>query len=117
MIKKAASFVAAAAALSRGIVEIRRFMLSRAQAKEEHQGNVMDIPTADGDVLVCKRVPSEGRAAAAHLANGESDQPAANDDLRQLTRDELYQKAKALEIPGRSAMRKDELVDALSDAL
>jgi DNA end-binding protein Ku len=36
------------------------------------------------------------------------------DDLASLSRDELYERAQKEEIPGRSSMSKDELVDALS---
>jgi DNA end-binding protein Ku len=36
------------------------------------------------------------------------------DDLASLSRDELYERAQEEDIPGRSSMSKDELVDALS---
>lgn len=35
--------------------------------------------------------------------------------LRRLTRDELYERARSRDIPGRSSMTKDELVEVLSD--
>jgi DNA end-binding protein Ku len=36
------------------------------------------------------------------------------DDLRELSRDELYERAQEEDVPGRSSMSKDQLVDALS---
>lgn len=38
---------------------------------------------------------------------------AAGEDLEDLTRDELYERARELEIPGRSGMKKQELIRAL----
>jgi hypothetical protein len=38
---------------------------------------------------------------------------ATGDDLSRLTREELYGRAQAAEIPGRSSMSKDDLVQAL----
>lgn len=48
------------------------------------------------------------------MARAEADVPAdaPTDDL---TRDELYERAKAADIPGRSAMTKQELADALQE--
>jgi hemerythrin superfamily protein len=40
---------------------------------------------------------------------------AAKEDLLDLTKDELYEKAKDLDIPGRSSMNKDELAEELAD--
>ena len=39
-----------------------------------------------------------------------------DDGLAGLTKDELYERARAADIPGRSAMSKDELVRALRSA-
>jgi DNA end-binding protein Ku len=38
------------------------------------------------------------------------------EDLARLSRDELYERAQRLGIPGRSAMNKDELIAALKKA-
>jgi DNA end-binding protein Ku len=35
-------------------------------------------------------------------------------DLKDLSRDELYERAQREDVPGRSSMSKEELVDALS---
>lgn len=48
--------------------------------------------------------------AAAQLAAGER---AGREDVSKLSRDELYERAKAAEIPGRSQMSKDELAKAV----
>lgn len=41
---------------------------------------------------------------------------ATNEAYEDLTKDELYRRAKALDIQGRSQMTKDELISAVSDA-
>jgi hypothetical protein len=45
------------------------------------------------------------------ITAGASEGASAHLDL--LSRDELYARARAADVPGRSTMRKDELVDAL----
>jgi DNA end-binding protein Ku len=45
--------------------------------------------------------------------DGNGDDP-GGDDLDDLSRDELYERAQDAEIPGRSSMSKKELIDALS---
>jgi hypothetical protein len=55
-----------------------------------------DPPAASG--------PSEGQTAASDV-----------DDLAELTRDELYEKAKELDIDGRSKMNKAELLAAVAE--
>jgi hypothetical protein len=42
-----------------------------------------------------------------------TDRPGREPALADLTRDELYERAQAAEIPGRSGMSKDDLIDAL----
>jgi hemerythrin superfamily protein len=51
--------------------------------------------------------------AAAQMARGER---AGRADVADLTRDELYERAKEADIPGRSGMTKDELAKAVQDA-
>jgi DNA end-binding protein Ku len=57
-------------------------------------------------VAVLKRQLEEGGAKS---GGGKS-------DLRERTRDELYEMARDLDVPGRSKMTKDELVAAVKDA-
>ena len=49
------------------------------------------------------------------LQGGDEDEGVASypESLAELTRDELYQEARRLDVPGRSKMSKDELVRAL----
>ena len=46
---------------------------------------------------------------------GQRDSEPADDQLAAATRDELYEKAKKADIPGRSQMKKDELIEALRE--
>jgi DNA end-binding protein Ku len=43
-------------------------------------------------------------------------QGSAGEDLSTLSREQLYERAKALDIPGRSGMSKKELVKAIESA-
>lgn len=52
-------------------------------------------------------------AATAGVAWYRARTPKAGDDLAELTRDELYERARAADIPGRSDMNKDEFIRAL----
>ncbi|MEA2322737.1 MAG: end-binding protein Ku [Solirubrobacteraceae bacterium] len=55
------------------------------------------------------------RAGGAGAGEGDGDGDAhGGDDLDDLSRDELYERAQDVEIPGRSSMTKKELIDALS---
>jgi hypothetical protein len=70
--------------------------------------------TQAGAALVQRRSPtSEPTKAAAPSPTSAEDQ---DDELDQLTRGELYQRAQQASIPGRSAMSKDELIAALRRA-
>lgn len=58
------------------------------------------------------RVAEKAQAARERFGGGSS--PPQN--LEDLTKDELYQRAQDKDIPGRSEMSKDELVEALRGA-
>jgi DNA end-binding protein Ku len=47
--------------------------------------------------------------------DGDGDGRASSDDLEDLSRDELYERAQEADVPGRSSMSRDELVKALSE--
>jgi DNA end-binding protein Ku len=49
-------------------------------------------------------------------AQGRRGAPAADGDLDELSKDELYERAKKADIPGRSQMTREELLDALRAA-
>ncbi len=69
-------------------------VLKRSLAQDE------DVPAADAD---------------APAADAPADAAAAADDLDGLTRAELYERAQALDVPGRSSMNKAALVAALRE--
>ena len=48
-------------------------------------------------------------------ASGKKRPAKDGDDLGELSREELYERAQKADVPGRSSMSKDELVEALSD--
>ncbi|HEY0485906.1 MAG TPA: hemerythrin domain-containing protein [Mycobacteriales bacterium] len=65
-----------------------------------------------GDAFAAARARELEKAG---LAAGVSAADAPADDLGDATRDELYEKAKEADIPGRSGMKKDELAEALRE--
>jgi len=65
-------------------------------------------PKQAPDLMEALKASLEGRAAA----RGGS---AGNGDLGALSKDELYERAKKADVPGRADMTKDELVAALSE--
>ncbi len=99
------------------------------ESKKEERGAVKTAPaavdeeTGGGDVIdlmeVLKRSLQGGEAAARKPrrsgpgSSGAGSDGARSEALAQLTRDELYERAKALEISGRSSMTKAELADAI----
>lgn len=74
-------------------------------ASEVEQAGGGDEDTSDGDVIDLLEVIR--RSLAEQVPDGEA-RP-----LSDLTRDELYERAQELDIPGRSSMRKAELVEAV----
>ncbi len=54
-------------------------------------------------------------ALEASLERAASGRPSGGADLTKMTKDELYDLAQERDLPGRSSMSKDELVEALSD--
>ncbi|QGG96425.1 non-homologous end joining protein Ku [Actinomarinicola tropica] len=88
--------------------------------EEEESAPVIDLMAAlEASVKRAK----EGRAAAkgaggsggAARSSG-SDAGDATDELAEMSKDELYEEAQRLDIPGRSKMGKDDLVEAIRSA-
>jgi hypothetical protein len=61
-------------------------------------------------------IGAAGGAVLIRLRPGSGPVDPADDGLGTLTRNELYERARVAEIPGRSRMTKDELIRALRDA-
>ena len=56
---------------------------------------------------------SEEKAARIANASGASSRGGRSEPYEDWTKDELYDRAKELDVEGRSTMTKDELIDAL----
>jgi DNA end-binding protein Ku len=67
---------------------------------------------------VPERTPDlmEALRASLKAAEGQRDGRAARDGLEQLSKDDLYKRAKQADIPGRADMSKDQLIEALKAA-
>jgi Rho termination factor, N-terminal domain len=61
-----------------------------------------------GPTGIARRAQRLGRAVKQRIGGSER-------ELAELPKDELYEQAKERDIPGRSAMTKDELIDALEN--
>jgi DNA end-binding protein Ku len=107
-----------------------RRLRSLAESKRSSGVDVREAPpeVAGGDgtdvidlmeVLKRSLQGGEARAAEPRGADGEptggrtAGGSASSGRLQELTKAELYERAQALDIPGRSSMKKDELVDAI----
>lgn len=95
---------------------------SGAAAREEGRGDVIDLMEAlkrrigrGEDGQGAERTRSEGRAGRPS-GDGAAPEAARDEDLAERTKDELYERARDLDIPGRSRMSKDELIRAIRDA-
>jgi DNA end-binding protein Ku len=74
---------------------------------------------AEGRAFVTEEAAKPGKIAdlmEALRASVEAAKQDRKDDLAQLSREELYERAQRLDIPGRSGMNKDELIAALEKA-
>ena len=58
--------------------------------------------------------PTSGRDAGGPPPDGDEHGGDARGDLEDLSRDELYERAQKRDVPGRSSMTRDELIEALS---
>jgi hemerythrin superfamily protein len=76
-------------------------------------GRLAELGTAFDRVR--RELLAQPAAVVALMAEAQGVPDAAADDLADATRDELYERAKAAEIPGRSGMTKQELAEALRD--
>ena len=56
-----------------------------------------------------------GSLAAAVVKRYVSRRAPANEELSNLTKDELYKRAQAADVPHRSEMTKEQLIDALTE--
>jgi hemerythrin superfamily protein len=86
---------------------------------EEEEHEVLPALRQAVDAATLRRLGTQfEQARAKHLkaAGYGADAPADDGaELAEATREELYEMAKQADIPGRSAMRKDELAEALRD--
>ena len=60
--------------------------------------------------------PIRRRRDGGHAPEVPGERVVAERELDGLTRDELYERARAIDLPGRSRMKKAELLRALADA-
>lgn len=82
---------------------------------EERQPNPPTVPSASGDEVLA--APAGDRAETLPTATVETATVASGTiDLTEVSREELYQRAQELDIPGRSDMKKEELADAVAEA-
>jgi DNA end-binding protein Ku len=134
--KRKAAFVKAIRGLEEDQIDVEELEdvdAERLRRLVKEEGEIVEPPGGDVDagapvkvldlVAVLKRQLEEGgagkdggsvkgRGSDGRGASGAGPGP----DLRERTRDELYEMARDLDVPGRSKMTKDELVAAVRDA-
>jgi DNA end-binding protein Ku len=83
--------------------------------KEEESAPVIDLMAAlEASVKKAKAGRSAARGSSASAST--SDDAGAEDDVAEMSKDDLYEEAQRLEIPGRSKMSKEELAEAVAAA-
>jgi DNA end-binding protein Ku len=87
----------------------------KAPTQVEEPKPVPDLMAALRESLEAARSGTPVRAGGGSSGSDDDDDASASDGgLKDLSREELYQRAQEREIPGRSSMSKGELIDALS---
>ncbi len=81
----------------------------RSQGKAISFAKPQDEPAPVIDILTALKQSIERRRRGA----GRSGNAETTDELESLSRSDLYDRAKALDIPGRSGMRKQQLIEAI----
>jgi DNA end-binding protein Ku len=81
--------------------------------KQKRKGGTISAPESDEpseapDLMAALQASIEGSSGSRRRSGGR------NGELGKLSKDELYERAKAEDVPGRSDMSKEELVEALS---
>lgn len=89
-----------------GVVEIG----APADEDEEDEGEVVDLMQ-----LIKQRISAQAKVSTSETSNGSSPGPSA-EDLGELSKKDLYERAQALDIGGRSKMGKKELIRAIRKA-
>jgi DNA end-binding protein Ku len=92
-----------------------RARLQKVVAQKRKGGTVampeqLDEPEPVPDLMAALRESLEAARGGGRSTSGDGD----GDGLRDLSRDELYERAQKAGVPGRSSMSKDELIEALS---
>ncbi len=88
------------------------------RAGKETHGPKPEEPEAAPDLMTALRASLEAAQKRRGGTRGESAEngASADGDLAKLSKDELYERAKELDVPGRSDMSKEELLEAVRAA-
>ncbi|MGW0146224.1 non-homologous end joining protein Ku [Streptomyces sp. NPDC003333] len=93
------------------LMEVLQGSIDRARSGREKKGGERD--GARGGARRARKSPPKSAAKPKSSARGTSDAPKKS-ELRDLSKAELYERATEREIPGRSRMSRQELIDALA---
>jgi DNA end-binding protein Ku len=100
--------------LERG-VDVERAPVAEETGGEAEIIDLMEVLKRRLQPEARETAPAPARPASA-AGRGAERQSSGNADLAERSKSELYERAKALQVPGRSKMDKDELVRALREA-
>jgi DNA end-binding protein Ku len=92
---------------------IQRSLQAAQKASEVSEGSAKRPRAAAREPAVSRRRPAPEPKDRPAPRGGEKHSSGREADLRKLSRAELYERAQALEIPGRSGMTKEELLAAI----
>ena len=95
--------------------QLRKLVAKKVKAGEGVVRPPEDADDEDGDVIdLMEMLQRSLEGGARHGGGGSKGRKSVEDeDLSELSKTELYEQAKALDIPGRSGMSKDQLIRAI----
>jgi DNA end-binding protein Ku len=101
------------------VIDLMQVLKQRLQGQEDDREHEARKKAAKSEPpkKSAKRKKATGKAKRGDKKKTTSKKRAAREQLQLLSREELYEKAKSLDIPGRSSMSKPELIEALKAAV
>jgi DNA end-binding protein Ku len=94
------------------VIDLMQVLKQRLQGQEDEKAATPEQPKKSA-----KRKKATNKAKRGDETTSTDEESSDSEQLQSLSREQLYEKAKSLDIPGRSSMSKPELIEALKAAV